>query len=307
MRKDKMIDFGVIIGRFQVPELTEAHLELIKEVKKECMRLVVVIGITPTLGTKRNPLGYIERVHMIHSVFPDAMVTHVADNKSDEEWSKALDSSLRALCPIGSICFYGGDDSFINAYSGKFKTKKIDIESEQRGTLMRKHIGKQPIDDLSFRKGIIYSCENQFPRVYPTIDVAIWKYRGTGTNKAEVLMGRKNINQEFSFIGGFIDPTDENCEMAVCRELYEEVELMPDNKITYIGSFLVNDWRYKHEERIMTMFYAVRYIAGTGHPKEEFYETKWIAVHEGSLELVTDSHKPLFHALIQKGGKKWRI
>ena len=115
-------DVGVIVGRFQVHELTKAHRDIIKQVKETHKRVVIMVGVSPTLVTRNNPLDYLTREEMLRVTFPEAIVSHIADQKNDEEWSKALDSSLRSLIPIGSICLYGGRDSFISSYTGAFDT-----------------------------------------------------------------------------------------------------------------------------------------------------------------------------------------
>ena len=50
-----MPKLGVIVGRFQVPILHEGHMSLINRAVSECDRVLIVIGTTDAIYTKRNP------------------------------------------------------------------------------------------------------------------------------------------------------------------------------------------------------------------------------------------------------------
>ena len=63
-----MISLGVIVGRFQVPELHEGHHKLIAHVLSQHPQILILLGVTPVLGSKRNPLDYITRERMIHEI-----------------------------------------------------------------------------------------------------------------------------------------------------------------------------------------------------------------------------------------------
>ena len=47
---------GVIIARFQTPALHEGHLSLIRQVKQKHNRLIIVLGVSPVKGSRKNPL-----------------------------------------------------------------------------------------------------------------------------------------------------------------------------------------------------------------------------------------------------------
>ena len=295
----KKYDVGVIVGRFQVNNLTKAHIDIIEHVSQTHKRLVLMIGVAPTLGSKTDPLDYLTRMVMLRSAFPEAIISHIADVRSNSDWTKNLDSAIRALIPLGSVCLYGGRDSFIETYDGNFPTQEIpSIYSDEAGTQVREDIRNTVIDSSDFRTGAIYNSQNQYPKVFPTVDVAIT--RSCEMNTRSVLLGRKEPNSEkYSFIGGFVDPTDESYEVSAIRELSEEVDVEVDRNLIYITSARIDDWRYKSSEKIITTFYEARLQFGSGKPKEEFCETKWFPIDTNLIKVITEAHLPLAEALLK--------
>src|SRR5271157_4559760 len=126
---------GVIVGRFQVPELTEGHKKLIHHVLSQHGQLLVVVGcIFDKERTRRDPLDYHTREAMIKSEVPEAIVIPFSDVPGDDDlWSRNLDSVIRTICPIGEIVLYGGRDSFIPYYSGQYKAYKNELEFSPSG------------------------------------------------------------------------------------------------------------------------------------------------------------------------------
>ena len=48
-------DVGVIIGRFQVPELHQAHLDLIQAACNAHDKVIIFLGLSPLMVTQENP------------------------------------------------------------------------------------------------------------------------------------------------------------------------------------------------------------------------------------------------------------
>lgn len=289
-------DIGVIVGRFQVPELSEGHKHLIDNVIESHSQVIVIIGVSPALGTKKNPLGYTARMQMIQQEYQNAIITHVLDINSDDKWSKNVDLIIRSLCPIGSVCLYGGRDSFVGCYSGVYPTFELGITDKKEGTKIRDEVGKEVVNSVDFRKGMIYQTQNQYPKVFPTVDIAVVK---KDKKEWRVLMGKRSHDDLYRFPGGFVDPNDESLEETAIRELIEEFDVEVDrDSLQYIGSNRQNDWRYDSpEERITTAFFRVDYMYG-GNVKDEFVSCDWILVSPWGYPKVTKSHRPLFEMLM---------
>lgn len=292
-------DIGVIIGRFQVPGLDEAHRHLIDNVCEAHKQVIITVGVSSALGSKKNPMGYIPRMQMLHEAYPNAIITPVMDVGSDEVWSKNLDTMIRSLCPIGSICLYGGRDSFIKAYRGVYPTFEIGTSDGKSGSNIRENIGKEVINSYEFRAGLIYQSQNQYPKVFPTADVALVKKED---KEYLVLLGRRPNREQFRFPGGFVSPSDSNIEEAALRELHEETGGIgfDSDSIEYIGSNLQKDWRYQSpDEVIMTSLYKVDYTFGEAQTDEEFSEFQWVKVDPYNFPNIEASHKKLFLMLLR--------
>lgn len=299
MASNKTVDIGVVIGRFQVPELHAGHLAVIQKAHEEARNILIFIGVAPALGATYSPLDYSTRAKMVQEQFPEAIVLPLLDRPTNTEWSKHLDLMIRSTFPIGTVMLYGGRDAFIPQYKGRYNVVEIEGVTDESGTEVRKDAGKIVRNSPDFRAGIIYSSHNQYPRVHMTVDIAVIKGH-------EVLMGRRTPKDSLRFPGGFVDPSDKSLAEAAVRELHEEVNLDEVGGIDsyqYVDSFLVDDWRYKREERIITALFKVKYGWGIVSAKDELDSVEFIKLSKDNLDLIVDSHKPLFKALL-KGAKR---
>jgi bifunctional NMN adenylyltransferase/nudix hydrolase len=286
-------EIGVIVGRFQVPELHAGHVELIQRVVENHKRVVIFLGVTPVLVTKKNPLDFITRKEMILKVFPNVTILALPDMPNDTDWSKELDKRLREVCPMGDALLYGGRDSFINYYSGHFETTELDGIGDFSGTEMRKEVSQATKASPDFRAGVIFAAYNQYPKVYPTVDVAIMK-------GDEVLLGRKSHQTLFRFIGGFIDPTDDSFEQAAQREAREETGVEVGN-LQYVGTARIDDWRYRHEvDKIITTLFTADYIFGNATAQDDIAELRWFKLKDLKEENFVEEHRGLWGLLERK-------
>lgn len=286
-------DIGVIVGRFQVNELHPGHIELIKSVADNHRRVVILLGVAPVLVTRNNPLDFITRKEMLMQAFPHVTILSIPDTRNDAEWSRELDKRIREACPVGSVVLYGSRDSFIKYYSGNFETSELPEYQSPSGTEVRKSISREVKSSADFRAGVIFAAYNQYPKVYPTVDVAIMK-------DDHVLLGRKEGQSQYRFIGGFTDPTDNSYEEAAIREAEEETGVQIGN-LTYIGSARVDDWRYRSEaDKIITHLFIADYISGDAVAKDDIVELKWFDTAALTIEDLVSEHHPLFQLFKNK-------
>lgn len=283
-------EIGVIVGRFQVPELHAGHIELIQKVLDNHKRVVIFLGISPVLVTKKNPLDFITRKEMILKVFANVTIVALPDMPNDDDWSKELDKRLREVCPMGTPLLYGGRDSFIKHYGGHFETTELDGIGDFSGTEIRKEVSQAIKASPDFRAGVIFAAYNQYPKVFPTVDVAIMK-------GDEVLLGRKPHQTLFRFIGGFVDPTDDSFEKAAQREAQEETGVEVGN-LQYIGTARIDDWRYRNEvDKIITTLFAADYVAGNAIARDDIAELRWFKMKDLTMEDFVVEHRVLWGLL----------
>lgn len=285
-------DVGVIVGRFQEHELHSAHRNLIQHVCDEHDKVIVVLGLSPVVGTQQNPLDYEARKQMILDEFPEVTTCFIKDVNDDALWSKRLDERVEdILTPTQTAVLYGGRDSFIRHYSGKFSTRELHQEEWVSASEIRRSIAKASTHgNPEFRRGAIWAAFNRFPTAFPTVDVAIFN-----DNWTKLLLGRKPYEKQFRLIGGFANPESETYEQDARREVMEEtgVEITDPQ---YIGSAKIDDWRYRGEvDKIKTLLFVAKYQHGTPKPNDDIAEVKWFAVSEliAHPELVVPNHRHL--------------
>jgi bifunctional NMN adenylyltransferase/nudix hydrolase len=291
---------GVIIARFQTPYLHPGHLGLIESVQAKHKRTVIVLGISPALGSKRNPLDFHTREKMIKNAFPDIVVLPLADHPLDSAWSANLDGLLLSTFPGASFMLYGSRNSFIDYYTGRNMVTEIPAHGDFSASEIRESIKEQVMDSIEFRAGVIYACANTYPKVFPTVDVAVFR-----NDRKEILLGKKANDQKWRLIGGFSDPTDENFESAALRELKEECGPIQVTAMTYEGSYRVDDWRYRNEtDKIMTTLFSTDIISGDPKASDDIMDVAWFPL--ANLEEIiasqhtTPTHTPLLTNLIKK-------
>ena len=85
-----MKNVAVVIGRFQVPTLTEGHRSLIDRATAENDTVVVLLGTSQAALSAHDPLTYEVREHMITDTYPNARVLELPDTPDNASWSRAL-------------------------------------------------------------------------------------------------------------------------------------------------------------------------------------------------------------------------
>jgi len=289
-------DVGIIIGRFQIHELHEAHTDLIQSVCNEHHKVIIFLGLSPVLVTQNNPLDFESRKQMILEKFPNVNVLYIKDQKSDKEWSKDLDEKIKDLVsPNQSVTLYGGRDSFIKSYLGKYFTQELVQERYISASEIRKGIGKRVKNTPEFRAGVIWGSYNQYPKTYPTVDIAI-----LNEDKTKVLLARKPKEDKYRFVGGFADPKSSSYEQDARREVGEETGIEVSDP-EYIGSFFVDDWRYRNEvDKIKTLFFVCKYTFGKPEANDDICEVRWFDIKKIDIQNeIVDNHIVLFNRLLE--------
>lgn len=290
-RKIEKTPVGAIVGRFQCNKLHEGHIGIIDFVRKEHPRVIILLGLSPVRGTINNPLDYESRKMMILESYPDVEIHYLKDVASDEDWSKALDSLLSDIIgPRQNVTLYGGRDSFIKHYSGRFPTQELEADRIVSATQIREEVSAKPRSSADFRAGCIWSAYNRFPSCFPTVDIAV-------LNGDKLLLARKKHEKLYRFVGGFADPSSESYEQDARREVMEETELEIDD-IQYIGSALCNDWRYANEkDKIKTLLFKANYTFGSAKAMDDICECRWWKLSELKEEDFVTTHRPLWKML----------
>lgn len=291
---EKVAEVGVIVGRFQVDELTDGHKDLFKKViAAGHKRVICILGLSPCKSTKRNPLDFAARKQMINESFPGVEVYYVPDTSSNLVWSNKLDEMIATRVKAASVCMYGSRDSFLAQYCGMYPCEELEPDHYTSGTARRKEISKTANKNQDFRQGVIWATEHQWPASIPTVDIAIFNRDVT-----KILLGRKPDEDRFRLIGGFVDPA-ETWEDTAIRETKEEANVTIKH-LSYIRSFKIDDWRYTSEvNKITTSLFAAYDWSGTPEPNDDIKELRWFPFNAHILDSVVNEHREMVSYLLE--------
>jgi len=283
-------DYGVVIGRWQVHQLTEGHVELIERVSNKHSRVIVFIGCVAGVPTVNNPLDYVSREQMIRARFPDVYIAPIMDCQNDRLWSERLDASIASI--VGNVpaavTLYGGRDSFAPHYLGRHKVTELDLATpiEISATKVRLELSNTVMKSADFRAGIIYGSNLGFPKVYPTVDIA-------ATHGDMILMGRKPGESKWRFPGGFVEANGD-LEANAIRELFEETGLSV-TETKYIASQVIDDWRYAGTpDKIMTTLFQCETANMGAIASDDLEEVRWFKINEIQESDIVAAHDTLF-------------
>ena len=74
----------------------------------------------------------------------------------------------------------------------------------------------------------------------------------------------------------------------------------------YIGSFRVDDWRYRSErDKIMTTLFKAKYLFGHLEPSDDVEELRWFDLKDlkeigGIQKLIVEEHQSMMSILLTK-------
>ncbi len=287
MTQNTASNIGVILGHYQVPDLNKGQIEQIEKHTTQHTQLSIFLNVTPIMTSKNNPLDFDSRKEMLQSHFPNVTVHPIKVARTNKAWSQALDQQIEKLYPQQNVTLYDNGEGLGKHYKGKHKIE------QSPSPLLANHIEYEFIPTADFRAGEIFALNNQYDKVFTTIDVAV-------THKKKLLLARKPNEKLFRFIGGFSDPTDNNFETTARREVEEEANIKI-KKVQYLASKKIDDWRYRNEQdKIITVFFAAQYKSGEIKAQDDIAELKWFSFSKLNKKIFVKEHRPLFKIFKQK-------
>lgn len=295
-------------------------MSLINRVVSECDRVLIVIGTTDAIYTKRNPLELKEVMSTIVDSLPIDYVESIVngsnkldiavikDHPSDSYWSENLDTLIRrdntySGLNDSDVILYCSRNSFISSYSGSFKVVEVEAMNLVSATNIRREIGNTINTSEDFRKGIIYATQHNYPIALSTVDVILYDI----TTK-NYYFGRKIGENKNRLIGGFIDVTDESVEAAARREVLEETNIKKV-ALEYLGSKKINDFRYQNmsDRSVITHVYLGFFHSEDEDvkPLDDIFEIKTFPIKDVLKEnnyrkILNKSHAELFELFERK-------
>ena len=239
---------------------------------------------------------------MMREAYPDVIVLPVHDMPDDKDWSRSVDERIDEVLGVGSAILYGSRDAFIPHYTGKYPTIELDTAKNISGSEIRKAVSDEVRSNPEFRRGVIYAAHNRHHAIFATVDIAVVKRDHANNHKAmQILLGRKKSdpNGLWRFPGGFVDPAkDKSFDHAACREANEELGCGISSP-RYIGSMIVDDWRYRKEvDKIMTTVFICDYLYGVVEGKDDLNEAKLFNLENFPLGILVPQHRPIMEMVL---------
>jgi 8-oxo-dGTP pyrophosphatase MutT (NUDIX family) len=287
------MNIGAIVGRFQIDELHQSHIDFINSVYDSGVNQVVfLLGVPALVGTKRDPIPYDLRAKMIQVAFPDATVMPIFDMESDDDWSAQVDFLLSKTFPGSKIKLFCSRDGFKPFYKGKFEVIiKESLNSKESSSQTRSFIKDNPINHQLFRAGIIWATENAWEYSRPAVDIAV-------VRDSTILLGRKEKERYWRLPGGMVDQEDGSYEETARRELHEETGLIIEGSLVSLGSFKVNDWRAKKANvSIHTTLFFGQYTFGKEMAADDLVELEWFDLNNIDPNKIMPGHRALISAV----------
>lgn len=292
---------GVIVGRFQFPSIDLNQNSIFKEVlKKKYNTNIVIIGVpAPAIrATKFNPLDFDSRATMINAAFPGMFkILYIKDQPNDIYWSEQLDSMIETVSGRRSADIYG-TNYLQSHYVGSHEI--IVFENDQVFSQIKaakEMAAKRVLSEEAWRAGCFWATCNRWDSALPTVDCLILD----NANGTEAWMAKKPMEQNFRFVGGFVNPHEDNSyEETAIREAKEETGLTCEI-LKYIGSIKVDDWRYRQEsDKIFTSLFAMVRKDGMPKAQDDISELKRVNIMSLTDDDVVPEHVPLLHKV-----KEW--
>lgn len=251
---------GVIVARFQVPELHDGHKYTVNYVLERHHDVLIILGVAAE-ETDHDPLSYEMRKDMIGTLYPDVGLRIIGSDSipsSYDERSFKIDALIQQTFPNREVVVYGARDSFISTYTGRFSKALVPTVFSGSATEIRRNI--VPTNSPDFRAGVIYARMNQKHFGYPTVDVAVIDHK-----MDRVLLVGKNAEEgKLRFPGVFFSPDlDESYEIAAMRCIAKETPSLVVGEPKIVRSLKLSDWRFrKSKGSIITLLVEVRYERG---------------------------------------------
>lgn len=292
MPKQKAL--GVIVARFQIPNLHDGHKYLVNYVLDRHDDVLIILGVS-SKQTDRYPLSFEMRKGMIESTFPGRKFTIVPSASlpsSQGKRSENIDRLIRGIFPGRDAVIYGSRDSVIHAYNGAFDKVEVPTVFDGSATNIRESI--PIIDSADFRSGVIHTVMNRPPIYYPAVDVAVIRK----DTKQVLLVSKREEEGRYRFPGVFFDPRiDNSYEKAAIRCIQKEIPGIKISDPKILSSHKITDWRYrKTRDGVITLLLWADYIGGEAVPGKGVDGVHPVDV-EQIENFIVESHLPLAQAL----------
>lgn len=93
-----MKKLGVLIGRFQVPQMHEGHRFIVRRMLEQCDEVLILFGSANRTRSVKNPFTYRERREATHRLFPSVITAPLNDYLyNDSQWMADVAATIQGV------------------------------------------------------------------------------------------------------------------------------------------------------------------------------------------------------------------
>lgn len=328
-----MDSMAVVVGKFQAPEPTEAHLELIRMARVNAPQVLIVIGDNQIKHEVDLVPYEIRKIMIVERLFKHYHEVYgltraleemsrfhfvcLVDVFNPELWSSLLDDLIteqffevygRNLpCHNSEILLVGGRDSFIQYYVGKYtntRTVTLSTGDSVSATESRNKCAERFIPDPMFIAGAFHQAMKQYATSFQTVDVLIKRVNASAHVESSIVLGRKKNETKLVFIGGFSEPTSPSLEFDALKEVFEEASYTASEAdLKYVYSSLVDDPRYRNSKhKIKTVLFTLSVDQDAVFaPGDDIVEIVEVGASSFTKDILMTKHHRLFDIYKEHG------
>lgn len=191
LRKD--FPLAAIVGRFQTHALHAGHQHLIASASSAVgsvsldQDVLILVGDSPALPNKKNPLPFDARKGMIMTHIPfkdERRIQRVMDQGHNQLWSDIVDATIEPFRNGREVIIFGARDSVVSngSYIGKHKTQLVETIASPSATEMRNayadiaQVNARLTHSQTFREGWMASATVGTPTFHDTPDGALMEH-----------------------------------------------------------------------------------------------------------------------------------
>lgn len=243
--------YGVIVGKFQTPALTDGHKTLIKLAAENSDELVIFIFNKEISFSLSNPLSYDTREKMlanfvINEVKKKAHFYGLSDQKYASVLQKSIDDTLEIHHECGTkhtATLFGGPGNFAESYSGKFDAEIVNFVRSRTSSELRDIAYNTENATTIFNTALINALKWREPVCHNYIVPIVTAFDGSEpVILVDSLPTMKKLTiPTFEVVGRF--------DSFAKQSIAELKDIFPTLMVTsgsQLESVRIDDWRFRH-------------------------------------------------------------
>lgn len=245
------MEYGVIVGKFQAPMLTEGHKQILSTAGNKSDHLLIFIFDNEIPFSSSNPLSYDVRERILLDFVRNKVCKHATFYKlSDQKYASSLQNSIDKTLSYYDIggkntaTIYGGPNNFANDYTGIANKVILPLVQGKNSSELRDMAYNLKQTTLLFHSGMINALNWREPICHNFIVPLVTSNEKGPVLLVEQLTTMKNLTiPTFPVVARFDDLIHQS--RAELKDIFPELKFSSGS---LLGSIKINDWRFRDTE-----------------------------------------------------------